>query len=93
MTFVQENAYLILLHGCSLVEDFNNFRLCGSNFPAANYMAVADPAEGPGARFSKVPIINGPGKLSPFTLKIEFSIVLHLTWQNCQLMKQNGVVC
>ena len=34
---------------------------------------------GPGARFSKVPIINGPGKLSPFTLKIEVSIVLHLT--------------
>ena len=34
----------------------------------------------PGARFSKVPIINGPGKLSPFTLKIEVSIVLHLTW-------------
>ena len=33
---------------------------------------------GPGARFSKVPIINGPGKLSPFTLKIEVSIVLHL---------------
>ena len=34
---------------------------------------------GPGARFSKVPIINGSGKLSPFTLKIEVSIVLHLT--------------
>ena len=34
---------------------------------------------GTGARFSKVPIINGPGKLSPFTLKIEVSIVLHLT--------------
>ena len=33
---------------------------------------------GSGARFSKVPIINGPGKLSPFTLKIEVSIVLHL---------------
>ena len=33
----------------------------------------------PGARFSKVPIINGPGKLLPFTLKIEVSIVLHLT--------------
>ena len=31
-----------------------------------------------GARFSKVPIINGPGKLSPFALKIEVSIVLHL---------------
>ena len=33
----------------------------------------------PGARFSKVLIINGPGKLSPFTLKIEVSIVLHIT--------------
>ena len=33
----------------------------------------------PGARFSKVAIINGPGKLTPFTLKIEVSIVLHLT--------------
>ena len=32
----------------------------------------------PGVRFLKVPIINGPGKLSPFTLKIEVSIVLHL---------------
>ena len=37
------------------------------------------PAFRPGARFSKVPIINGPGKLSPFTLKIEVSIVLHST--------------
>ena len=35
---------------------------------------------GAGARFSKVPIINGPGKLSPFTLNIEVSILLHLTW-------------
>ena len=33
---------------------------------------------GTGACFSKVPIINGPGKLSPFTLKIEVSIVLLL---------------
>ena len=37
------------------------------------------PKGGPGARFSKVPIINGPGKLSRFPLKIEVSIVLHLT--------------
>ena len=29
--------------------------------------------------FLESPIINGPGKLSPFTLKIEVSIVLHLT--------------
>ena len=36
-------------------------------------------ARRPGARFSNVPIINGPGKLSPFTLKIEVLIVLHLT--------------
>ena len=54
MTFIQENAYLILLHGCSLVEDFNNVRLRGSaaahsntKLPAAKYMAVADPAEAP----------------------------------------------
>ena len=33
----------------------------------------------PGALFSKVAIINGSGKLTPFTLKIEVSIVLHLT--------------
>ena len=49
MTFIQENAYLILLHGCSFVEDFktfNNFRLCGSaashantKHPTAKYMA------------------------------------------------------
>ena len=32
----------------------------------------------PGARFSKVPIINGPGKPCPFILKIEVSKVLHL---------------
>ena len=38
-----------------------------------------DPFKKSGARFSKVPIINGPGKLTPFTLKIEVSIVLHLT--------------
>ena len=35
--------------------------------------------KGPGARFSKVPIINGPDKLSGLPLKIEVSIVLHLT--------------
>ena len=34
---------------------------------------------GSGGRFSKVLIINGPGKLSPFTLRIEVSIVLPLT--------------
>ena len=44
--FHSENAYLILLHGCSLVEDFNNFGLCGSTashantkLPAVKYMA------------------------------------------------------
>ena len=43
----------------------------------------------PGARFS---IINGPVKLLLFTCKVEVSIVLHLTWQNYQLMKQHRVV-
>ena len=32
----------------------------------------------PGARFSKVPIINGPGKLLLFTFKFEVSIVLQI---------------
>ena len=40
---------------------------------------IADPENTlPVARFSKVPIINGPGKPSPFILKIEVSKVLHL---------------
>ena len=42
-------------------------------------MSLPTPVFRPGARFSKVLIINRPGKLSPFTLKIEVSIVLHLT--------------
>ena len=42
-------------------------------------MSFLSPVFKPGARFSKVPIINGPGKLSPFALKIEVSIVLHPT--------------
>ena len=41
MTFIQENAYLILLHGCSFVEDFNNFRLCGSAASYANTKLLA----------------------------------------------------
>ena len=47
---------------------------------AKGQMTFQDWNRGSGARFSKVPIINGHGKLSPFTLKIEVSIVLHLTW-------------
>ena len=41
MTFIQENAYLILLHGWSLVEDFNNLRLCGSAASHANKKLLA----------------------------------------------------
>ena len=41
MAFIQENAYLILLHGCSFVEDFNNFRLCGSAASHANTKLLA----------------------------------------------------
>ena len=36
-------------------------------------------SKAPGARFSKVPIINGLVKLLPFTLKTGVSVVLHLT--------------
>ena len=46
-TFIQKDAYFILLHGCSFVEGFNKFRLCGSaashantKLPAAKYMAA-----------------------------------------------------
>ena len=39
------------------------------------FFSVADP----GARFSKVPIINGPAKLLLFAYKIEISTVVHLT--------------
>ena len=46
-TFIQKDAYLILLHGCSFVEGFNKFRLCGlaashanTKLPAAKYMAA-----------------------------------------------------
>ena len=54
-----------------------------SNSPIQDYDHPDDHVQptyemAPGARFSKVPIINGPGKLSPFTVKIEVSIVLHL---------------
>ena len=39
--FHSRNAYLILLHGCSFVEDFNNFRLCGSAASHANTKLLA----------------------------------------------------
>ena len=42
-------------------------------------LTKSPPSPDQGARFSKVPIIKEAGKLSPFTLKIEVSIVLHLT--------------
>ena len=41
-------------------------------------VAVAVVVSGPGACFSKFPIINGPGKLSPFTLKIE-ALILYIS--------------
>ena len=57
--------------------------LCTRNFATKQQVLILEfafgPEELPGACFSKVPIINGPGKLSPFSLKIEVSIVLHVT--------------
>ena len=42
-------------------------------------MSFSTPVFRPGARFSKVPIINGPIELLLFTWKMEVSIVLQLT--------------
>ena len=39
-------------------------------------------------RFSNVLIVTGPGKLLPFTFKMEVSIVLQITWWNYRLKKQ-----
>ena len=58
--------------------DYEKFQLKGcewENFGVSDKWSFM----GAAARFSKVPIINGPGKLSRFPLKIEISIVLHLT--------------
>ena len=67
--------YLCLIHGVVFCGNFSVNSTC-PNFKVwfSSILIVQS-----GARFSKVPIINGPGKLSPFTLKIEVSIVLHLT--------------
>ena len=58
-----------------IMTDFerNMKALCFRNCGSGTYRIS------PGVRFSKVPIINGPGKLLPFILKIEVSIVFHLT--------------
>ena len=50
-----------------------------NNSKRSNEYATLKNNKGSVARFSKVPVINGPGKLSPFTLKIEVSVVFHLT--------------
>ena len=87
--------YYHLLFCCKInILHFENVEnLISAHLELAPTLKVQKFNKRPGARFSKVPIINGPGKLSPFTLKIEVSIVLHLTRQNCQLMKQNALVC
>ena len=52
-----------------------------SNSPIQDYVHLDNRTQptyemSPVACFSKVPIINGPSKLSPFTCKIEVLIVL-----------------
>ena len=54
-------------------DNFNVPPVITSNYPNSSLFKV------PGACFSKVPIINGSGKLSPFSLKIGVSMVLHVT--------------
>ena len=52
-------------------------RVLGSVPFSSFYLKALERAKG--ARFSKVPIINGPAKLLLFTCKIEGSIARHLT--------------
>ena len=63
------------LKGLVWTGELGQFLLCGIQNPVNFFFGI----QNPGACFSKVPIINGPGKLSPFSLKIEVSIVLHVT--------------
>ena len=60
-----------------LKESLHDEEFYSNQWP--NIPAVFKLKPPPGARFSKVPVINGPGKLSPFSLKIEVSVVLHVT--------------
>ena len=66
-----------MTHGLDV--SYVNWIICGTPVEKIKRIDYVKLIFTPGARFSKVPIINGPGKLSPFTLKIEVSIVLHLT--------------
>ena len=50
-----------------------------SKGPSGDPIATPSASADPGARFSEVPIVNGPVKLLLFAYKIEISIVLHLT--------------
>ena len=61
----------------SMISLFSVF--CFALPPIQNY-SISLEGSSYRARFSKVSIIYGPGKLSPFALKIEVSIVLHLPW-------------
>ena len=75
---------------CWFASRLWNILLCGKytqlsadhrvSWPVPDLVSYPPFPSGSGARFSKVLLINGPGKLSRFSLKIEVSIVLHLTW-------------
>ena len=55
-------------------KDFHGLKFA-ANLQRALFFRIFQVSRGP---FLEFPIINGPGKLSPFALKIEVSIVLHL---------------
>ena len=78
----------------STLKKSENVRPHSSNSEMRPNYSQSSRENAPGARFSKVPIINGPGKLLPFTLKIEvFKSFVSNVITDYQLMKQNGVVC
>ena len=72
-SFFQKNRFEIAMHLSLLTYSWIE-----GGMPASCTLNISD--KGPEACFSKVTIINGPGKLLPFTLKIEVSMVLHPTW-------------
>ena len=83
---IDRHSYYGPKFGADLVIHLDAENIMYSNARLGSYYSVPASVtdrhtilKGPGGRFLKVPIIKGPGKLSPFTLKIEVSIVLHIT--------------
>ena len=76
VSWIGGRLWEVVEHGDSTVH-VNRARK--NSWPVVQDRQICFLDKGPGARFSKVPIINGPDKLLPFTLKTGVTVVLHLT--------------